>query len=85
MIIENILNASAELFTISTVILMMVGVTAGLIAGAIPGFTFAMAVVLVLPFTFSMTPVQGLATMIGVYVGYFDRYSWYALLSCDDI
>jgi putative tricarboxylic transport membrane protein len=69
MIIENILNASAELFTVATVILMMVGVTAGLIAGAIPGFTFAMAVVLVLPFTFTMTPVQGLATMIGVYVG----------------
>jgi len=69
MIIENIINASAELFTISTVILMMVGVVAGLIAGAIPGFTFAMAVVLVLPFTFTMTPVQGLATMMGVYVG----------------
>ena len=69
MFIENIINASAELFTISTVILMMVGVFAGLIAGAIPGFTFAMAVVLVLPFTFTMTPVQGLATMMGVYVG----------------
>jgi putative tricarboxylic transport membrane protein len=69
MIIENIINASAELFTISTIILMMVGVVAGLIAGAIPGFTFAMAVVLVLPFTFTMTPVQGLATMMGVYVG----------------
>ncbi len=67
--IENLLNASSELFTISTIILMMVGVLAGLIAGAIPGFTFAMAVVLVLPFTFTMTPSQGLATMIGVYVG----------------
>jgi len=69
MIIENIINASVELFTVSTVLLMMVGVVAGLIAGAIPGFTFAMAVVLVLPFTFTMTPVQGLATMMGVYVG----------------
>lgn len=69
MIFENLLAASSELFTISTIILMMVGVLAGLIAGAIPGFTFAMAVVLVLPFTFSMSPVQGLATMIGVYVG----------------
>lgn len=69
MIIENIINASTELFTLTTVLLMMVGVTAGLFAGAIPGFTFAMAVVLVLPFTFTMTPVQGLATMMGVYVG----------------
>jgi len=48
---------------------MMIGVVAGLMAGAIPGFTIAMAVVLVLPFTFTMPAVQGLATMIGVYVG----------------
>ncbi len=69
MIFENILAASNELFTITTMMLMVAGVVAGLLAGAIPGFTIAMAVVLVLPFTFSMTPVQGLATMIGVYVG----------------
>ncbi|MFQ5971900.1 MAG: tripartite tricarboxylate transporter permease [Alphaproteobacteria bacterium] len=48
---------------------MFLGVAAGLIAGAIPGFTITMAVVLTLPFTFGLSPVQGLATMIGVYVG----------------
>ena len=42
---------------------------AGLLAGGIPGFTIAMAVVLTLPFTFGMPPLQGLATMIGVFVG----------------
>ena len=52
-----------------TLALMTTGVVAGLIAGAIPGFTIAMAVVLTLPFTFGMDPIQGLATMIGVYVG----------------
>jgi putative tricarboxylic transport membrane protein len=66
---ENLAGAAPELFTIKTMLLMMVGTMAGLIAGAIPGFTIAMAVVLVLPFTFSMTPVEGLATMIAVYVG----------------
>ncbi len=66
---ENLAGAAPELFTLSTMILMMVGTLAGLLAGAIPGFTIAMAVVLVLPFTFSMSPVQGLATMIAVYVG----------------
>ena len=69
MIIENIINGSVELFTLPTVILMAVGVLAGHIADAIPGFTFAMEVVLVLPFTFTVTAVQGLPTMIGVYVG----------------
>jgi len=52
-----------------TMILMAVGVAGGLIAGAIPGFTIAMAVVLTLPFTFSMPPEQGLATMVSVMVG----------------
>ncbi|MFY0682737.1 MAG: tripartite tricarboxylate transporter permease [Thalassovita sp.] len=66
---ENILLAAPELFTLTNMMLMMIGTMAGLLAGAIPGFTIAMAVVLVLPFTFTMSPVQGLATMIAVYVG----------------
>ncbi|MDP6173243.1 MAG: tripartite tricarboxylate transporter permease [Rhodospirillales bacterium] len=69
MILENIVTASGELFNVSIMLLMTLGVVAGLIAGAIPGFTIAMAVVLVLPFTFGMNAVQGLAAMIGVYVG----------------
>ena len=52
-----------------TLIYMVIGVGAGLMAGAIPGFTIAMAIVLTLPFTFSMPPAQGLATMISVLVG----------------
>ncbi len=69
MIIENVLAAFVELGTIKTFLLMMVGVAGGLIAGAIPGFTIAMAVVLTLPFTFGMPASQGLATMVSVLVG----------------
>ncbi len=66
---DNILLAAPELFTVKIIALMVVGTVAGLLAGAIPGFTIAMAVVLVLPFTFTMSAVEGLATMIAVYVG----------------
>ena len=69
MIIENVISAFEVVFSIQTLALMAIGVTAGLIAGAIPGFTIAMAVVLTLPFTFSMPPEQGLATMVSVLVG----------------
>ena len=69
MLFENILAAAEALITIQTMALMVLGVAAGLIAGAIPGFTITMAVVLTLPFTFGMSPIQGLATMIGVFVG----------------
>jgi len=68
-IIENIILAFGEVLTIKTVLLMTLGVAGGLVAGAIPGFTIAMAVVLTLPFTFSMPPSQGLATMVSVLVG----------------
>lgn len=66
---ENVLLALAEVASWETLLLMIAGVGAGLLAGSIPGFTIAMAVVLTLPFTFAMPPVQGLATMISVLVG----------------
>ncbi len=69
MIIENIAAAFGEILTLQTIALMLVGVAGGLIAGAIPGFTIAMAVVLTLPFTFGMPPSQGLAIMVSVLVG----------------
>ncbi len=47
----------------------VIGVVAGIIVGLIPGFTITMGVILVLPFTFGMTPLQGIATMMGVAVG----------------
>lgn len=48
---------------------VFIGTFVGIVAGAIPGFTILMAIILVFPFTFSMSPLEGLSTMIGVYVG----------------
>ena len=69
MILDNIIAAFGEIGNVTTLALMLVGVAGGLIAGAIPGFTIAMAVVLTLPFTFGMPAPQGLATMVSVLVG----------------
>ncbi len=69
MLFDNILLALQSILNVQTLTLMAIGVFAGLIAGAIPGFTITMAVVLTLPFTFGMTPINGLATMVGVFVG----------------
>ena len=54
MVWDNVLLAFAAIGQWDTILLMVVGVAAGLLAGSIPGFTIAMAVVLTLPFTFSM-------------------------------
>ncbi|MBK1695642.1 C4-dicarboxylate ABC transporter permease [Rhodovibrio salinarum] len=47
----------------------LVGVTAGLFIGALPGLTATMALAVLLPFTFSMPPLQGLIALGAVYMG----------------
>src|ERR671914_3144872 len=48
---------------------LFVGTLIGVVGGALPGITITMTVIVVLPFTFGLEPLQGLAAMIGVYVG----------------
>src|SRR3954451_7716750 len=48
---------------------LFLGTLAGVVGGALPGVTITMTVIVVLPFTFGLDPLQGLAAMIGVYVG----------------
>jgi putative tricarboxylic transport membrane protein len=48
---------------------LALGTLIGIVGGALPGITNTMTVIMVLPFTFGMEPLQGLAAMIGVYVG----------------
>ncbi|MGB4405823.1 MAG: tripartite tricarboxylate transporter permease [Sphaerochaeta sp.] len=52
-----------------TFVLMVFGVFMGIFFGAIPGLTATLGVTLMIPFTFTMTPVQGLSLLIGIYVG----------------
>ncbi|MEC4766753.1 tripartite tricarboxylate transporter permease [Halomonas sp. CUBES01] len=67
--LEAIFLGADQLFTFTTMLTMLVGVTVGVIAAAIPGFTITMAIVLTLPLTFTMPPLQGVATMLAVYIG----------------
>ena len=45
------------------------GTLVGVVGGALPGVTITMTIIVVLPFTFGLDPLQGLAAMTGVYVG----------------
>lgn len=69
MLIENIFAAFSAVVHFKILGLMALGVAAGLVTGSIPGFTITMAVVLTLPFTFGLQPIEGISTMIGVFVG----------------
>ncbi|MDD4835942.1 MAG: tripartite tricarboxylate transporter permease, partial [Dethiosulfovibrio sp.] len=66
---EMMLSACASLFRVEVLIAILSGTTGGMIIGAIPGLTATMAVALLIPVTFGMDPVVGLAMMGGVYSG----------------
>jgi putative tricarboxylic transport membrane protein len=51
------------------ILLIVGGVILGIILGSIPGLTATMGVALLLPLTFNMTPINGIAMLVGVYVG----------------
>ena len=48
---------------------LMAGTFVGVIGGSLPGVTITMTVIVILPFTYGLDPLAGLAAMTGVYVG----------------
>ena len=52
-------------------VLLVLGVFMGIVFGSIPGLTGALAISLVLPFTYHMTANNGLSLLIAIYV---DRF-----------
>jgi putative tricarboxylic transport membrane protein len=48
---------------------LLLGTFAGVIGGSLPGFTITLTVIVILPFTYGLDPLAGLAAMTGVYVG----------------
>jgi len=58
-----------SILTSSALLYMFFGVVLGLIFGAIPGLTATLAVVILIPLTYSMSPTAGMAMLIGAYVG----------------
>jgi putative tricarboxylic transport membrane protein len=59
----------ADIFQVKYLVPLFIGTLIGVVGGALPGITITMTVIVVLPFTFGLEPLQGLACMIGVYVG----------------
>lgn len=51
------------------ILFLVIGVTAGLIVGAIPGLTATLAISLLLPFTFALSPEPALIMLLGIYIG----------------
>ncbi len=48
---------------------VFIGLTAGIMVGALPGLTATMGCALLIPFTFGLPPVQGLLMLLGIFCG----------------
>lgn len=48
---------------------LFMGTLVGVVGGSLPGVTITMTVIVILPFTYGLEPLAGLAAMTGVYVG----------------
>ena len=66
---EVILEYLGILFTIPNLLAFVMGTALGTMMGAMPGLTGTLAVAILIPTTFSMDPVMGLAMMGGSYSG----------------
>ena len=62
-------TAMFSMLQVKYLVPLFIGTLVGVVGGALPGITITMTVIVVLPFTFGLEPLQGLACMIGVYVG----------------
>ncbi len=62
--------AGLEMVATPTALAMIVaGLLIGIVIGAIPGLNVPLAVAIALPITFSLTPIGGLAMLVGIYKG----------------
>lgn len=67
--LQLLLQGFATVFQPVCLLLMIVGVSFGIVFGSIPGLSAAMAVALFLPMTFSMEPTIGLNLLVALYIG----------------
>lgn len=65
----EVLSGLPHALLIDSILAMIVGTAAGILVGAIPGLTATLAMALLLPFTYTMSPLVALGMMAGIYNG----------------
>lgn len=67
--LENIMLGIAGAITLENVLFMILGVTIGIIFGALPGFSATMGVAVFVPFSYVLDPGPALLLLSGIYCG----------------
>lgn len=66
--VDGLLNAFATVSAPSHLILILIGTVLGLLVGALPGLSSPMAIIVLLPITYTMEPLSAFEVMMGIYV-----------------
>ena len=66
--LSNLSLGLKNLAGIGPVLIITVGVIVGILGGAMPGISPSMAVALLLPFTFGMSPTMGIVMLVAIYL-----------------
>ena len=64
-----ILNALTQIFTVQNILMMNIGMAAGIIIGAMPGLNVTFAITVLLTMTFGMDVLPGMYLLLGAYCG----------------
>ncbi|MCJ7596204.1 MAG: tripartite tricarboxylate transporter permease [Desulfobacterales bacterium] len=65
---EYLLGGFATVLQPMNILMMLIGALLGMIIGIVPGIAGPMGVALIIPFTFTMEPIQGILIMLTLYV-----------------
>ena len=68
-IFKNLMMGFGVVGNLQSILWILVGVCVGILGGAIPGISPSMAVALLLPMTYAMSPTVALIMLMGIYIG----------------
>ncbi len=66
---DLLISGFQQVLVIGNLSLIVAGLVIGIVIGAIPGLNVPLAVAIALPITFNLSPIGGLAMLIGIYKG----------------
>ena len=68
-IFKNLGMGFSAVANIQSLLWILIGVCVGILGGAIPGISPSMAVALLLPMTYALSPTIALIMLMGIYIG----------------
>ena len=68
-IFKNLIMGFGVVGNLQSILWILIGVCVGILGGAIPGISPSMAVALLLPMTYAMSPTVALIMLMGIYIG----------------